>query len=94
MMGTGSPLSHYNFSTKREKMELKKAKSKKKEINIKDIATYEATAQMLAKARRDNIEAVFDRATNMKARPIGGIHPAVNTAPLGSAENLTRSFVL
>ncbi len=53
-------------------MELKKAKSKKKEINIKGITTYEATAQVLAKARCDNVEAVFDRAANMKACPIGG----------------------
>jgi len=53
-------------------MELKKVTSKKKEINIKDVTTCEATAQMLAKARRDNVETAFDRAANMKACPIGG----------------------
>ena len=62
----------YNFSTKGDKMETKKAISNKKEINIKDVTTCEATAQMLAKARRDNVETAFDRAANMKACPIGG----------------------
>jgi len=45
MMGTGSPLSRNNFSTKGEKIELKKAISKKKENNIKDVTTCEATAR-------------------------------------------------
>ena len=52
-------------------MDKKKAVSKKKEIVIKDVTTCEATAQMLAKARRDGIETAFDRALNMKACPIG-----------------------
>ncbi len=43
----------------------------KKEIEIKDISTCEATQQMLAKARRDGVETQFDRAANMKACPIG-----------------------
>lgn len=44
---------------------------KKKEINFKDVTICEATAQMLAKARRDGVETAFDRAANMKACPIG-----------------------
>ena len=48
-----------------------KTAAPKKEIEIKDISTCEATQQMLAKARRDGIETQFDRAANMKACPIG-----------------------
>ena len=43
----------------------------KKEIEIKDLSTCEATRQMLEKARRDGVETHFDRAANMKACPIG-----------------------
>ncbi len=46
-------------------------KKTKKEIEIKDFSTCEATQQMLAKARRDGVETHFDRAANMKACPIG-----------------------
>jgi carbon-monoxide dehydrogenase catalytic subunit len=49
----------------------KKAISKKKEINIRDLTTCEATAQMLEKAKRDGVETAFDRAVSMKACPIG-----------------------
>ena len=56
---------------KGDKMDVKKGKSKKKEIVINDVTTCEATAQMLAKAKRDNVETAFDRALNMKACPIG-----------------------
>jgi len=52
-------------------MEEKKVISKTKEIDIRDLTTCEATAQMLAKARRDGVETAFDRAINMKACPIG-----------------------
>ena len=52
-------------------MEEKKVISKTKEIDIKDLTICEATAQMLAKARRDGVETAFDRAINMKACPIG-----------------------
>ena len=45
--------------------------STKKEINIRDLTTCEATAQMLEKARRDGVETAFDRAVSMKACPIG-----------------------
>jgi carbon-monoxide dehydrogenase catalytic subunit len=45
--------------------------SKKKEINIDEVTTCKATAQMLAKARRDGVETAFDRAASMKACPIG-----------------------
>ncbi len=49
----------------------KKAISTKKEINIRDLTTCEATAQMLEKAKRDGVETAFDRAVSMKACPIG-----------------------
>jgi carbon-monoxide dehydrogenase catalytic subunit len=52
-------------------MEEKKVISKTKEIDIKDLTICDATAQMLAKARRDGVETAFDRAINMKACPIG-----------------------
>ena len=49
----------------------KKPISKKTEINIRDLTTCEATAQMLEKAKRDGVETAFDRAISMKACPIG-----------------------
>ncbi|MEX1330556.1 MAG: anaerobic carbon-monoxide dehydrogenase catalytic subunit [Desulfobacterales bacterium] len=49
----------------------KKPISKKKEINIRDLTTCDATAQMLEKAKRDGVETAFDRAVSMKACPIG-----------------------
>jgi len=52
-------------------MEEKKVISKTKEIDVRDLTICEATAQMLAKARRDGVETAFDRAINMKACPIG-----------------------
>ena len=52
-------------------MEEKKVISKTKEIDIRDLTICDATAQMLAKARRDGVETAFDRAVNMKACPIG-----------------------
>ncbi|MDH3881812.1 MAG: carbon monoxide dehydrogenase, partial [Desulfobacteraceae bacterium] len=52
-------------------MEEKKALSKKKEINPKDVTICDATAQMLEKAKRDGVETAFDRAASMKACPIG-----------------------
>jgi carbon-monoxide dehydrogenase catalytic subunit len=52
-------------------MEIKKDISKSKEVDIRDLTICEATAQMLAKARRDGVETAFDRAINMKACPIG-----------------------
>jgi carbon-monoxide dehydrogenase catalytic subunit len=48
-----------------------KTAAPKKEVEIKDISSCEATQQMLAKARRDGIETQFDRAASMKACPIG-----------------------
>ncbi len=44
---------------------------KKKSLNIKDVTTCDATAQMLEKAKRDGVETAFDRALDMKACPIG-----------------------
>jgi carbon-monoxide dehydrogenase catalytic subunit len=49
----------------------KKPISRKKEINVRDLTTCEATAQMLEKAKRDGVETAFDRAVSMKACPIG-----------------------
>jgi carbon-monoxide dehydrogenase catalytic subunit len=46
-------------------------KKTKKEIEIKDLTTCEATQQMLARGRRDGVETQFDRAASMKACPIG-----------------------
>jgi len=42
-----------------------------KQIDIRQVTSCEATAQMLEKARRDGVETAFDRAANMKACPIG-----------------------
>jgi carbon-monoxide dehydrogenase catalytic subunit len=54
-----------------EKVIPKKVVPKKKELDPRDLTTCEATARMLAKARNDGVELAFDRATNMKACPIG-----------------------
>jgi carbon-monoxide dehydrogenase catalytic subunit len=54
--------------------EKKEPISKKKDKEMpepRDFTTCEATAQMIAKARRDGVETAFDRAYNMKACPIG-----------------------
>jgi len=40
-------------------------------LNIKDVTTCPATAQMLEKAERDGVETAFHRAATMKACPIG-----------------------
>jgi carbon-monoxide dehydrogenase catalytic subunit len=49
-----------------------KVKAKeKKAININDVTTCDATAQMLAKAENDGVETAFHRAATMKACPIG-----------------------
>ena len=52
-------------------MDKEKNVSKKKQINIDEVSTCEATKQMLHKARLDGIETAFDRALTMKACPIG-----------------------
>jgi carbon-monoxide dehydrogenase catalytic subunit len=49
----------------------KKEIIKKKESDPSDFTICEATAQMIAKARRDGVEIAFDRAANMKPCPIG-----------------------
>ena len=51
-------------------MEKKKAAAKK-ELNIMDCTSCDATAQMLEKAKKDGVETQFDRAASMKACPIG-----------------------
>jgi carbon-monoxide dehydrogenase catalytic subunit len=40
-------------------------------LDPKDVTICDATAQMIAKARKDDVELCFDRAANMKACPIG-----------------------
>jgi carbon-monoxide dehydrogenase catalytic subunit len=53
----------------------KSSKDKKKKeaagLNLRDVTTCDATAQMLAKAERDGVETAFHRAATMKACPIG-----------------------
>ena len=49
----------------------KKVVPKKKEVDPKDLTTCDATTQMIIKARKDGVETAFDRATSMKACPIG-----------------------
>jgi carbon-monoxide dehydrogenase catalytic subunit len=46
-------------------------KVEKKGLDIKEVTTCEATAQMLRKAERDGVETAFHRAADMKACPIG-----------------------
>ncbi len=52
-------------------MPVNKEEKKKKEVPVSDLTNCSATQQMLLKARRDGVEIAFDRATNMKACPIG-----------------------
>jgi len=40
-----------------------------KKINVKEVTSCDATAQMLEKAQRDGVETAFDRTANMKACP-------------------------
>ena len=49
----------------------KKKEVSQKQIDIRQVTTCEATAQMLEKARRDGVETAFDRAAAMMACPIG-----------------------
>jgi len=49
----------------------KKKTIEKKLPDIKDVTICDATAQMIAKARKDGVEIAFDRAATMKACPIG-----------------------
>ena len=49
----------------------KKKDEEMKLLNIKEATICEATAQMLKKAERDNVETAFHRANAMKACPIG-----------------------
>ena len=46
-------------------------KQKSKQADTEDITICDATAQMLEKARKDDVVIAFDRAANMKACPIG-----------------------
>ncbi len=48
-----------------------KDKTDKKLLDPRDATICESTAQMLEKARRDGVEIAFDRASTMKACPIG-----------------------
>lgn len=47
------------------------AEKEKKRVDPKDLTACEATAKMLEKSRNDNVVIAFDRATEMKACPIG-----------------------
>jgi carbon-monoxide dehydrogenase catalytic subunit len=49
----------------------KETGKEKKLFDINDVTICDATAQMLAKARRDGVETAFDRAASVKACPIG-----------------------
>jgi carbon-monoxide dehydrogenase catalytic subunit len=49
----------------------KKVEKIKIQPNIRDWTTCDATARMLEKARKDDVEMAFDRAANMKPCPIG-----------------------
>ncbi|MGD8985304.1 MAG: anaerobic carbon-monoxide dehydrogenase catalytic subunit [Desulfobacteraceae bacterium] len=49
----------------------KKVVKVKKEANIRDWTSCDATARMLEKAKKDGVETAFDRAASMKACPIG-----------------------
>lgn len=40
-------------------------------MRVEDLTTCEATAQMITKSRKDGVELLFDRASEMKACPIG-----------------------
>ncbi|MGD8945920.1 MAG: anaerobic carbon-monoxide dehydrogenase catalytic subunit [Desulfobacterales bacterium] len=57
--------------TEEKKVVSKKVEPKKKEIDVRDLTTCDATAQMIIKARKDGVETAFDRAVSMKACPIG-----------------------
>ena len=46
-------------------------KAEKKGLDIREVTTCDATAQMLRKAERDGVETAFHRAADMKACPIG-----------------------
>jgi len=48
-----------------------KDKKEKKQAAPEDFTACEATAKMVAKARKDGVETAFDRAASMKACPIG-----------------------
>lgn len=57
--------------------EILKAKAKEKEekgltkLDVKEVTTCQATAQMIQKAERDGVELAFHRAADMKPCPIG-----------------------
>ena len=44
---------------------------KRKQLNVHEVTSCNATAQMLEKAKADGVETAFDRAATMKACPIG-----------------------
>jgi anaerobic carbon-monoxide dehydrogenase catalytic subunit len=49
----------------------KKTEKEKEKLPIKDLTTCEATGMMLEKARKEGVVITFDRATTMRACPIG-----------------------
>ena len=54
-----------------EEKKEKKVVKVKKEANIRDWTSCDATARMLEKAKKDGVETAYDRAASMKACPIG-----------------------
>jgi carbon-monoxide dehydrogenase catalytic subunit len=54
-----------------EEKKVKKVVKAKKEPDIKDWTSCDATVRMLEKAKKDGVETAFDRAASMKACPIG-----------------------
>ncbi len=55
----------------KEKVVAKEGEEKVTKLNISEVTTCEATAQMLRKAERDGVETAFHRAADMKPCPIG-----------------------
>jgi carbon-monoxide dehydrogenase catalytic subunit len=64
-------------------MEETKKPKKLKQLDVKDITTCEATGQMIEKARRDGVMLACDRASNMKACPIGEVSACCKHCAMG-----------
>jgi carbon-monoxide dehydrogenase catalytic subunit len=52
-------------------MEKEKKAKESKTLNVQEVTTCDATAQMLRKAEKDGVETAFHRANTMRACPIG-----------------------
>ncbi|PKN63501.1 MAG: carbon-monoxide dehydrogenase catalytic subunit [Deltaproteobacteria bacterium HGW-Deltaproteobacteria-15] len=72
-------------------MEKDKAKEKEtKKLNIKEVTTCDATAQMLRKAERDGVETAFHRAADMKACPIGADSACCKHCAMGPCRLISK----